>query len=130
MDQQPLRSLWHDLHGSKPELRNYLRDFSLLSERGVDDVALWDDYLVYATLFGIAQRVTEAFRRINPDYFHMANHPIDPVGTVVLANSFSQSFRHGSSSYEAAQQRASGGGGHASFSGGGGHSGGGGGGAR
>ncbi|PNE25742.1 hypothetical protein BHU16_00385 [Tannerella sp. oral taxon 808] len=113
-----------------PELRNYLRDFSLLSERGVDDVALWDDYLVYATLFGIAQRVTEAFRRINPDYFHMGDRSIDPVGTVILANSFSQSFRHGSSSYEAAQQRASGGGGRASFSGGGGHSGGGGGGAR
>ena len=38
-------------------LKKYLQDFTLANERHVSEVSLWNDYLVYATLFGIADQV-------------------------------------------------------------------------
>jgi uncharacterized membrane protein YgcG len=39
-------------------LRNYLLDFSSFKDRGVQDLALWDRYLVYAASFGISKEVS------------------------------------------------------------------------
>ena len=50
-------------------LRKYLTDFSLISERGTDELSLWKEYLVYATLFGIADKVCQQFATIYPDVF-------------------------------------------------------------
>ena len=33
-------------------LKKFLKEFTLLDERGVDEVKLWKDYMIYATLFG------------------------------------------------------------------------------
>lgn len=38
-------------------LKRYMEDFSLLNEREVPDLILWEKYLVYATVFGIADKV-------------------------------------------------------------------------
>lgn len=40
-------------------LKNFILDFSLLKEREIKDVILWEDYLVYATAFGISDKVTK-----------------------------------------------------------------------
>lgn len=37
-------------------LRRYLLDFSAFEDRGVNDLALWDRYLVYAAAFGISNQ--------------------------------------------------------------------------
>lgn len=42
--------------------KNFLKDFSLLSEKDVPDIVLWDKYLVYATLLGIAKEVQKSMR--------------------------------------------------------------------
>lgn len=39
-------------------LKKYLRDFSDFSSRGVSDVKIWGQYLVYATAFGMCERVS------------------------------------------------------------------------
>ena len=52
-----------------PRLYNFLRDFTLSGERSAPEVALWRNYLVYATLFGIADRVAEQFKKLYPKVF-------------------------------------------------------------
>ncbi|AKV56210.1 hypothetical protein AB656_06740 [Bifidobacterium actinocoloniiforme DSM 22766] len=42
-------------------LRNYLLDYSSFSDRGVEYLPLWEDYLVYATALGISK---EAMRQL------------------------------------------------------------------
>jgi len=34
-------------------------------------VSLWKDYMIYATLFGIAEQVIKDMKKINPEYFNM-----------------------------------------------------------
>ena len=52
-------------------LRKFLLDFSLIEEREIREMTLWKEYLVYATLFGIADKVCENFAEVYPDYFKM-----------------------------------------------------------
>lgn len=52
-------------------LRKYLLDFSLIGEREIKEMKLWKEYLVYATLFGIADKVCDNFATVYPDYFRM-----------------------------------------------------------
>lgn len=39
--------------------KNYLVDYSLISNRDMDGLVIYDDYLVYATAFGIASTITK-----------------------------------------------------------------------
>ena len=48
-----------------------LLDFSLVGERDIKETVLWKEYLIYATLFGIADKVCDSFTKIYPDYFKM-----------------------------------------------------------
>ncbi|MCI8468022.1 MAG: DUF2207 domain-containing protein [Eggerthellaceae bacterium] len=47
-------------------LRNWLRDFSRLDERPPTDVKVWGSFMVYAYLFGIAEKVMEELRDVVP----------------------------------------------------------------
>ncbi|MBQ7881908.1 MAG: DUF2207 domain-containing protein, partial [Treponema sp.] len=38
-------------------LKKYMEDFSLLDEKEVPDIVIWEKFLVYATAFGIAEKV-------------------------------------------------------------------------
>lgn len=42
----------------------YMNDFSDFSERGVPDVTLWEWYMVYASAFGIADKVSRKLRSV------------------------------------------------------------------
>lgn len=129
-------------------LKKFLQDFTLIEERGVVEVKLWDEYLVFATLLGIADQVRKDFRKVCPEYFAMSkfatameNASFDFSTTVYsIANYTANAAEYSRLSTERAAAASSmwsggsggssyrGGGGHSSFSGGGGHSGGGGGG--
>ena len=43
-------------------LRNFLNDFSRLNEKEIPEVYLWEQYLVYATLFGIGNKVLKSMK--------------------------------------------------------------------
>ncbi len=47
-------------------LKRYLLDFSLLAERDVKETFLWQEYMVYAALLGVAKQVMEQLRRLYP----------------------------------------------------------------
>lgn len=42
-------------------LKKYIKDYSIMEKRDMDEVVLWDDYLIYATAFGIPNKVTDKF---------------------------------------------------------------------
>lgn len=49
-------------------LKKYLLDYSLIDERRHIDVKIWENYLIYAQLLGIADEVSKQFAKIYPDY--------------------------------------------------------------
>ena len=113
-------------------LKKFLKEFSLLDERHVQEVSLWKDYMIYATLFGIADQVIKDMKKINPEYFNMdqvANQMADNMTlNTIYSTMHSSTTRAAMNKAEreaAASGRSSGHGGHASWGGGGGFSGGG-----
>lgn len=111
-------------------LKKYLEDFTIINEREAVEVEIWDDYLIYAALFGIADKVAKDFKDIYPKYFENPNYEtndIDLFTTMIWVNHFSHSSYSSAVSGRKAAMAASssGGGGSTSFSGGGGFSGGG-----
>ena len=115
------------------EFKNFLEDFTLSKERGAIEVTLWQDYLVYAALFGIADKVAKQFEKLYPAEFNQFSRILNgsSLATVIsysgnisasalknarVASGWSSSS---SSSSSGSSHRSSGGGGH--FSSGGGH---------
>lgn len=43
-------------------LKNFLNDFGRFQEKEIPEIALWEKYLVYATVFGIADKVQEQIK--------------------------------------------------------------------
>ena len=104
-------------------LKKFLKEFSLLDERHVNEVSLWKDYMIYATLFGIADQVIRDMKKINPEYFNMdqvaaqmANDHTLPIIYSTLHSGTSRAVANKA----AREARASGRGGHSSWGGGGG----------
>ena len=110
-------------------LKKFLQDFTLMGEKDTIEVILWQDYMVYGALFGIADKVAEQLRDINPDLFaevmdydYTTMHQL-LFQTRLLSAAITNS--RATVAAEAAQQSARGFGGGTSFGGGGGFSGGG-----
>ncbi len=112
----------------------YLLDFTLINERRSAEVHLWQDYLVFAALFGIANKVAKELKDIDPVAFEKAvNYDFDTFSTIlhqtrmlsnaITLNSYATSSYSGGSFSGTSSW--SGGGGSSSFGGGGGFSGGG-----
>lgn len=52
--------VWHGL-------KKYMLEFSRMTEYGVPQLALWEDYLVYATAMGISKNVCEQLKLVYPE---------------------------------------------------------------
>lgn len=110
-------------------LKRFLLDFSLIHERGVRETVIWQDYMIYALLLGIADKVMPQIRELYPDALpQIQNYErcMRYAGSynAILYRAYRENqYRHQAS-------RSTGSGGHASLGGGGGFSGGGGGGIR
>ena len=109
-------------------LRKFLKDFTLLDERSVGEVSLWKDYMIYATLFGIAEQVIRDMKKINPEYFNMdqvAQQMANETTLPMIRSTMHRSTSQAAMSKAEREARAAGGGGSSSWGGGGGFSGGG-----
>lgn len=113
-------------------MRYFLEDFTLVEERHVGEVALWDEYLVYAQLFGLAKEVAKEMRKLNPEYFAMSQlgQTLTKVDAAYVANWSSAFYRSARPPVNSSSSGSSGHSSRSSFGGGGGFSGGGGGGGR
>ena len=124
-------------------LKKFMEDYSMLDERLVPDIVLWEKYLVYATAFGVADKVLKQLKVVHPEmfdrrddyygrnrygYWYMVNSPHYHDN---FFNSFNRDlgnvYKKAASSYSVAHSSSSSGsGGGGGFSGGGGGGGGGG----
>jgi hypothetical protein len=111
------------------EFKNFLNDFTLHQERGAGEVGLWKDYLVFAQLYGIADKVAEQFQKLYPKEFQELSetvgvNPNDMMRTIRVNNNMTTSaVNRAVGKYQAGSIKGTGG--HTSFGGGGGFSGGG-----
>ena len=49
--------------------KKFLDDFTIIGERASQEVALWHEYLIFASLYGIAEKVAKELKDINPQAF-------------------------------------------------------------
>ena len=106
-------------------LKKFLSDFTLANERHLSELNLWNDYLIYATLFGIADQVKADMVKVNPEYLQMNEIARNLTNDTVVPLLMASTYNSAHSVQQAVSSRDSGGGGHSSFGGGGGFSGGG-----
>ena len=112
-------------------LKKYLEEFSRMDQKEALEVRLWDEYLMFAYLFGIADKVAKQFKNMYPEIIEQMQAQNFDYDTLIFVNHISmRSVNAASSARSAAQSYSSGGGGFSSGGGGGGSFGGGGGGSR
>lgn len=111
-------------------LKKYMEEFSMIDDKTVPELVLWEKYLVYATVFGIADKVLKQLKVVYPQitdgelagYTYMYLMYSDNFNTSFL-NTLNSSV---STTYHSATNYSSGSGGGGGFSAGGGFGGGGG----
>lgn len=114
-------------------LRKFLKDFTLIDERRSAEAVVWNDYLVFGALFGIADKVAKELADINPQVFSQTflGNETAARNIIYMSNNYGHAITNTTMRAGSAAASRGGFGGHASFGGGGGFSGGGfGGGAR
>lgn len=105
-------------------LKHYMEDFSMLDKREVPEITLWEKYLVYATAFGIADKVLKQLKTVYPNLESMTSGNTYTCMNLMINTNFTSSFSNSissamSSAYTSATA-SSGSGGGGGFSGGGG----------
>lgn len=102
-------------------IKNFLKDFTIIDEREPQDVTLWDQYLIAAQLFGMADKVAEKFKAIYPAYFtDYASYYNNYAGSYAVISSISKAGISGANSGSASTSSGGGGGSSGGGSGGGG----------
>ena len=112
-------------------LKLFLDEFSNMKDKEAIEVTLWNEYLMFAYIFGNAKKVMDQFKDLYPEIIaEMESYNMD-FDTLIFLNTISYSSASAATSARsAAQSYSSGGGGFSSGGGGGGSFGGGGGGSR
>lgn len=124
-------------------LKAFLKDFTLLTDRHMMEVKLWDQYMVYAQFFGLTKQVVKDMKKVCPEYLEtsklaqgieLSEGDYTHVWTAAIYDAVIHSepvpVSSSYSSYSGSSHSSSGYSSHSSHSGGGGYSGGGGGGGR
>lgn len=104
-------------------LKKFFDDFSSLEDKSAIEVKLWDYYLMYAQIFGMAKKVADEFKKIYPDVL-----TDNTYNDIVFVYAFSNRAMIGATTARTKAQSysaggggfSSGGGGFGSFGGGGG----------
>lgn len=89
-------------------LKKYMEDFSLLKEKEVPELVIWEHFLVYATAFGIADKVIKQLSIVYPNFqssdvftsgsymYLMANSNFANTFSNSIASSINTSYSSGS----------------------------------
>ena len=106
-------------------LKKFLQEFSSINTRETLEVHIWDEYLMFAYLFGIADKVAKQLKNLYPELMEQQENM--DYTTIMMINNFSTTtVQAASTARSAAEHYSSGGGGFSSGGGGGGSFGGGG----
>ncbi len=97
-------------------LKIFLKEFSSIDKKETIEVHLWDEYLMFAYLFGIADKVLEQLKKLYPE---IIEQEADNYHTMMMANTFAHSAVSAANAYHAGGGGYStGGGGSGGFGGG------------
>ncbi len=108
-------------------LERYLKEYTLIKDRQAIEVHLFEDYLIFAQIMGIAKEVAKEFKELYPNIIEESN--FTSYDHILFINAYAASGIASANTAKArAQNYSSGGGGFSSGGGGGGSFGGGGGG--
>ncbi len=109
-------------------LKLFFTEFAKMDTKETLEVKIWDEYLMFAYLFGMADKVSKQLKNLYPEYMQQElerNH-LDYDIIISINNMTSNSVRAASAARSAAQNYSAGGGGFSTGGGGGGSFGGGG----
>ena len=128
-------TLYH-IHSSMMEeaehmagLKKFLKEFSMIDTREPIEVNLWNEYLMYAQIFGIAKEVADQFKKLYPEVIQdMEKYGYTYNDVYFIHHITTTGMQKASAARQRAESYSSGGGGFSSGGGGGGSFGGGGGG--
>lgn len=113
-------------------LKNYMEDFSMMKEKEVPELVLWEKYLIFATAFGISDKVLKQLKVVYPqiaDMNYMNSHGYSYLYWMYygnVSNNFIHSINSSITNTYNSVNYSSGSGSGGGFSGGGGFGGGGG----
>ena len=122
-------------------LKKFFEEFDNMTDKEVIDVMLWEEYLMYAQVLGVAKKVAKQFKKVYPDIITDYDFEVfDFISDVTYASLATYSFEKslfkvmseiaiagtGGDDYSSGSDYSSGGGGFSSGGGGGGSFGGGG----
>ena len=106
-------------------LKLFLEEFSRIDTKEVMEVKIWDEYLMFAYLFGIADKVAKQLKNLYPEVLEQPENNFN-YDTLIFLNNISTSSVHAATSAASAARAAAdnyhGGGGGFSIGGGGGGS--------
>ena len=135
-EKKTLKIFKNKIHTATPELKQeamqlaglkkFLKEYTLIKDREAIEVTLFEEYLIYAQMMGIAKQVAKDFKEVYPEIIEQSK--FNSYDNIIIINTYAA---HGISTARSAESRArsysSGGGGFSSGGGGGGSFGGGGG---
>lgn len=99
-------------------LKKFMEDLSQIDKKEIPEVVLWEKYLIYATAFGIADKVLKQLRLIYPDFDTQVGMSTSTHINLMLGSSIGNTISSSiNTSMSSAYSSGSGGGG--GFSGGG-----------
>ena len=109
-------------------LKNFLEEFSRIDDKEAIEVKLWEYYLIYAQILGIAEKVEKQFKKLYPELYNekFSGYTYDEI--LFIRSVGVKAAKSATTSKSRAESYSSGGGGFSSGGGGGGSFGGGGGG--
>ena len=109
-------------------LKNFLEEFSRIDKKDAIEVKLWEYYLIYAQILGIADKVEKQFKKLYPELYNekFSGYTYDEL--IFIRSVGVRAAKSATTSKARAESYSSGGGGFSSGGGGGGSFGGGGGG--
>ena len=73
-------------------LKKFLLDFSIMPEREYFEVEIWEEYLIFAQLLGIADKVEKQFKKLYPDFNEIAKIKTD-VTMVAVRNMVDKGYK-------------------------------------
>jgi len=73
-------------------LKKYMLEFSLLNEKEVPAIEIWEEYLVYATAFGIADKVIKQLKLVYPQIEEMSSFNTTSYVYLMSHTNFNSSF--------------------------------------
>lgn len=93
-------------------LKKFLEEFTLIDKREAIEVALFEEYLMFAQILGIADKVSKQFKKLYPDIIENYNYDFDDVFLIyAISNS---GINKANTAKSRAQSYSSGGGGFSS----------------